>query len=109
MDLQQDQPIDGPLPRMLITSSSNERIKHARRVREGRERDLIFIEGERLVAECVSSGLPLQACFTAAAPSAPRGASQDSRPGRPLQHMRITSAAMTDPVRLATRSHPVFS
>ena len=53
---------------MLITSSSNERIKHARRVREGRERDLIFIEGERLVAECVSSGLPLQACFTAAAP-----------------------------------------
>ena len=55
---------------MLITSSSNERIKHARRVREGRERDLIFIEGERLVAECVSSGLPLQACFTAAAPSA---------------------------------------
>ncbi len=55
---------------MLITSSSNERIKHARRVREGRERDLIFVEGERLVAECVSSGLPLHACFTAATPSA---------------------------------------
>ena len=57
---------------MLITSSSNERIKHARRVREGRERDLIFVEGERLVGECVSSGLPLQACFTAATPSAPQ-------------------------------------
>ncbi len=55
---------------MLITSSSNERIKHARRVREGRERDLIFVEGERLVAECVSSGLKLHACFTAAEPSA---------------------------------------
>ena len=54
---------------MLITSSSNERIKHARRVREGRERDLIFIEGERLVAECVSSGLVLHACFTADSPS----------------------------------------
>jgi RNA methyltransferase, TrmH family len=54
---------------MLITSSSNERIKHARRVREGRERDLIFVEGDRLVAECLSSGLILHACFTAAAPS----------------------------------------
>jgi TrmH family RNA methyltransferase len=55
---------------MLITSSSNERVKHARRVREGRERDLIFIEGERLVAECVASELKLHACFTAAEPSA---------------------------------------
>lgn len=55
--------------RMIISSSSNERVKHARRVREGRERDLIFVEGERLVAECVSSGLKLHACFTGAAPS----------------------------------------
>jgi TrmH family RNA methyltransferase len=55
---------------MLITSSSNERVKHARRVREGRERDLIFIEGERLVAECAASALKLHACFTAAEPSA---------------------------------------
>jgi RNA methyltransferase, TrmH family len=55
---------------MLITSSSNERVKHARRVREGRERDLIFVEGERLVAECVASPLKLHTCFTAAEPSA---------------------------------------
>jgi len=55
---------------MLITSSSNERVKHARRVREGRERDLIFVEGERLVAECVASELKLHACFTAAEPDA---------------------------------------
>lgn len=55
---------------MLITSSSNERVKHARRVREGRERDLIFVEGERLVAECLSSNLKLHACFTASEPSA---------------------------------------
>lgn len=55
---------------MLITSSSNERVKHARRVREGRERDLIFIEGERLVAEGVASELKLHACFTAAEPDA---------------------------------------
>ncbi len=48
---------------MLITSSSNERIKHARRVRDGRERDWIFVEGERLVAECVASGLKVESCF----------------------------------------------
>jgi TrmH family RNA methyltransferase len=49
---------------MLITSNSNERVKHARRVREGRERELIFVEGERLAAECIASGLTLHTCFT---------------------------------------------
>ena len=48
---------------MIISSSSNDRIKHARRVREGRERELIFVEGERLVGECIASGLRLEACF----------------------------------------------
>ena len=48
---------------MTITSSSNDRIKHARRVRDGRERDLIFVEGERLVVECVASGMEIHACF----------------------------------------------
>lgn len=48
---------------MTITSSSNDRIKNARRVRDGRERDLIFVEGERLVAECLASGLAMSACF----------------------------------------------
>ena len=32
-------------------------------MREGRERDLIFVEGERLVGECIASGLRLEACF----------------------------------------------
>lgn len=48
---------------MLITSPANERLKHARRVRDGREDDLIFVEGERLVEECLQSGLTLAACF----------------------------------------------
>lgn len=48
---------------MVITSASNERIKHAKRVRDGRERDLIFVEGERLAEECVRSGLTIHACF----------------------------------------------
>jgi TrmH family RNA methyltransferase len=48
---------------MVITSFSNERLKHARRVRDGREPDLIFVEGERLIEECLQSGLNLTACF----------------------------------------------
>jgi TrmH family RNA methyltransferase len=48
---------------MVITSSSNERLKYARRVRDGREPDLIFVEGERLIEECLQSGLKLEACF----------------------------------------------
>jgi len=48
---------------MVITSPSNERLKHARRVRDGREPDLIFVEGERLIEECLQSGLKLTACF----------------------------------------------
>jgi TrmH family RNA methyltransferase len=48
---------------MVITSPSNERLKHARRVRDGREPDLIFVEGERLIEECLQSGLRLTACF----------------------------------------------
>lgn len=48
---------------MLITSPANERLKHARRVRDGREEKLIFIEGERLIEECLLSGLQLKECF----------------------------------------------
>lgn len=48
---------------MQITSASNERIKHARRVRDGREPGLIFIEGLRLAEEAVRSGLSIEICF----------------------------------------------
>lgn len=48
---------------MQITSASNERIKHARRVRDGREPGLIFIEGLRLAEEALRSKLPLEAAF----------------------------------------------
>lgn len=51
-------------PFMQITSSTNERIKHARRVREGREPELIFIEGLRLAEEAFNTGLTIEACFT---------------------------------------------
>ncbi len=47
----------------MITSPANERLKHARRVRDGREPELIFVEGERLVEECLQAQLPLVAGF----------------------------------------------
>jgi TrmH family RNA methyltransferase len=48
---------------MVITSFSNERLKQARRVRDGREPGLIFVEGERLIEECLQSCLKLTVCF----------------------------------------------
>lgn len=54
---------------MVITSASNERIKHAKRVRDGRERELIFVEGERLAEECARSGLTIHACFHSQQPT----------------------------------------
>lgn len=54
---------------MLLTSPANERLKQARRVRDGREPELIFIEGERLVEEALQAGLALHACFHTPEPS----------------------------------------
>lgn len=48
-----------------ITSPSNERIKHARRVRDGREPELIFVDGLRLAEEAVRSGVVVEAAFVA--------------------------------------------
>jgi TrmH family RNA methyltransferase len=48
-----------------ITSPSNERIKHARRVRDGRELGLIFVDGLRLAEEAVRSGVIVEAAFVA--------------------------------------------
>jgi len=52
-----------------ITSSSNERIKHARRVRDGREPELIFLEGLRLAEEALRSGLQVECAFAASGSS----------------------------------------
>jgi RNA methyltransferase, TrmH family len=54
---------------MVIAGHSNERLKHARRVRDGREPELIFVEGERLIEECLQSRLKLTACFHEPEPS----------------------------------------
>ena len=48
---------------MDIVSSANPQLKFARRVRDSREDGLIFVEGIRLVRECLSSNLKLHAAF----------------------------------------------
>jgi RNA methyltransferase, TrmH family len=58
---------------MLITSPVNPQLKFARRVREGKEPDAIFVEGERLCEELLKSGLPLKVAFHSPDPS-PRAA-----------------------------------
>ncbi len=55
---------------MLITSPANQHLKRARGVRDGREPELIFVEGERLGEECVYSALELAACFHVPEPGA---------------------------------------
>ena len=47
----------------LITSRDNGRLMAARRVRDGRDKFRIFIEGRRLAEEAVSAGLKITECF----------------------------------------------
>ncbi len=54
---------------MLITSPVNPQLKFARRVREGKEPEAIFVEGERLCEECLKSNLPLTVAFHTPNPS----------------------------------------
>lgn len=51
--------------KLKITSRDNSRLKHAQRVRGGRVRDQIFIEGLRLCEEALHSGLKISEVFFA--------------------------------------------
>src|SRR2546422_4117220 len=81
---------------MVIRSPPNERLKHARRVRDGREPELIFVEGARLIEECVQSGLKLTACFHEPdpAPQAQKLIDEMARRGCPL-HPALRAAIET--------------
>jgi len=46
-----------------ITSRDNGRLVHARKVRDGKATDRIFIEGKRLVGEAMRSSLLIDECF----------------------------------------------
>jgi len=54
---------------MLITSNSNDHIKTARLVREGKNKSLLFVEGERLVTDCLASHLAIPTAFHLPDPS----------------------------------------
>jgi RNA methyltransferase, TrmH family len=54
---------------MLITSTKNDLVKTARLVREGKDKSLLFVEGERLVADCLASGLKISHGFHLPDPS----------------------------------------
>src|SRR2546421_7032969 len=46
---------------MKITSRDNSLLRHARAVRDGKAKKLIFVEGLRLCEEALSSGLQIEA------------------------------------------------
>lgn len=59
---------------MIISSRDNPRLKHARAVRDGRERAEIFIEGLRLAEEAAAANLEItDAFFTPEFAATPRG------------------------------------
>lgn len=72
---------------MQITSPANQQVKWARRVRDGREPALLFVEGELLVEECLAADLALHAAFY-------------------LPSMRVRYAGLID--RLRRRECPVY-
>lgn len=64
---------------MRITSRTNERIKAARALKEGkyrRERGLHFIEGDKLVKEALSSGMKIKTLFYREGVTPPAGAEE---------------------------------
>lgn len=54
----------------MITSAANPRLKLARSVKEGKEPELIFVEGERLCEDALLSGLKIQLVLHSSQPSA---------------------------------------
>jgi RNA methyltransferase, TrmH family len=54
---------------MILTSPRSDHVKAARLVREGRDKSLLFVEGARLVRDCVASGLAIPTAFHSADPA----------------------------------------
>ncbi len=100
---------------MLITSPVNPQLKFARRVREGKEPDAIFVEGERLCEELLKSGLPLTVAFHTPDPT-PRAAAVMAELWRRQCHVYETApeafAVVSDTVHpqgiIVIAAHPVW-
>jgi TrmH family RNA methyltransferase len=89
--------------RGIIASAANEKLKFARRVRDGREDAWIFVEGERLVEECLQSGLGLQGGFYSPGLSDRGRAILEELAARQCPLYQITDPLMAD---LADTVHP---
>jgi TrmH family RNA methyltransferase len=100
---------------MLITSPVNPQLKFARRVREGKEPNAIFVEGERLCEELLKSNLPLMVAFHTPDPS-PRAAAVIAELWRRQCHVYETApeafAVVSDTVNpqgiIIIAAHPVW-
>lgn len=55
--------LNGNMELQTITSRENRRLVLARKVRDGKERGLMFIEGRRLANEAIRSGINIEHCF----------------------------------------------
>src|SRR5262245_33702614 len=49
--------------RIILKSRENPRLKFARRVRDGKEKNHVFVEGHRLCDEALSSNLSIVSCL----------------------------------------------
>lgn len=83
-----------PADFMLITSPANQHLRRARGVRDGREPELIFVEGERLCEECVRSDLQLVSCFYSPEPTVRTQAIVERAAARGCELFEVTAAAL---------------
>lgn len=47
----------------IITSRDNQRLKEARRIRDGKSREYVFVEGVRLAEEALRSPIEIESCY----------------------------------------------
>ncbi|PYS91821.1 MAG: hypothetical protein DMF64_10805 [Acidobacteria bacterium] len=75
---------------MKITSRQNPLVQHARAVRDGREPELIFVEGVRLAEEATSAGLQFEVAFYT------NRVARDERGGRLLDALRKANTRVVE-------------
>jgi RNA methyltransferase, TrmH family len=88
----------------MITSRDNSFVKFARRVRDGKETNLIFVEGVRLCEEAVKSGLKVETTF-----HTPQFGSNFSHDARDERHAQLLESLNRNSSQIFTVSESVFA
>lgn len=78
----------------MLTSTANPRVKQAIRVREGRDRELLFAEGERLVEELAVSSLDIIQAFHSEQPNDRAATLIQSLSARNVECLAATDAVL---------------